>query len=575
MAAPQQSMSERVESILAQWTNGMSEYSKKYYVALVAREPGIFTNWDTCQRQVNKYPGWNGPDVYKTCKSFGDAQSFVREKYPKKLQEQDDAQRSKQEFESTHKTQPAPPGIQQTTARQPQAVQGVNEDDGSEDYGDVHSEVLFPAYGEVMGEKSSVEGLHDDKAGMEIAAEEPELCEEQRQAVAYALGGRNLFMTGSGGCGKSVVVRHIEKKFREMKKNVSIVAPTGVAALNISGTTTYSFLGWKPEDNAKPFGELGGKLWQKQSAKRLKDTNVLIIDEISMVNNFHLDRISRALSVVKQYGDDDPKPFGGCQVIVEVNELNAMEFAKLQAEIFTYWSLDEFECCHPELHHMSSRGWGPQGRAPLTALAGTRLPHKLELKVGMPVILLRNLDLERGLCNGSQGIVAGFENHEKLELPSYPNPKNYKDDPEGLRRAEIRWREVRRYMEPPGVNKRVWPVVRFHNGQTRTIQADCNVSQVSGGAAPHSLTMRTQVPLAPGWAMTIHKSQGLTLERLIVDLKKIWGPGQAYVALSRATSLEGLRVDSGAGAVNAIKTKIGPPKEVLELYREKFPHIFE
>jgi ATP-dependent DNA helicase PIF1 len=79
---------------------------------------------------------------------------------------------------------------------------------------------------------------------------------------------------------------------------------------------------------------------------------------------------------------------------------------------------------------------------------------------------------------------------------------------------------------------KAWPRVRFHNGKKRTIFPTCIVTSL-GDREPYSLLSRTQIPLVAGWAMTVHKSQGMTMDRVIINLSKVFEEGQAYVALSR------------------------------------------
>ena len=85
--------------------------------------------------------------------------------------------------------------------------------------------------------------------------------------------------------------------------------------------------------------------------------------------------------------------------------------------------------------------------------------------------------------------------------------------------------------------------MRFDNGITRTVFAECRVNEL-GDEQPYSLLMRTQIPLVAAWTMTIHKSQGMTLNKVIVDLARSFESGQEYVALSRARALSGLKVES-------------------------------
>ena len=109
----------------------------------------------------------------------------------------------------------------------------------------------------------------------------------------------------------------------------------------------------------------------------------------------------------------------------------------------------------------------------------------------------------------------------------------------------------------------MWPRVRFQDGsQTfeKVITPHCTVRQV-GAMTLKSWVSRTQIPLTAGWAMSIHKSQGMTLAKVEVDLAKSFEKGQAYVALSRAESLQGLKVIS-LGDVNC-----GAALEVVAFYK--------
>ena len=116
-----------------------------------------------------------------------------------------------------------------------------------------------------------------------------------------------------------------------------------------------------------------------------------------------------------------------------------------------------------------------------------------------------------------------------------------------------------------------WPIVEFtHKGQKKRIPIEANCYPTEVGDEPpvnlrYSLLSRTQIPLMAAWAMTVHKSQGMTLKKVEVDLSKNFEEGMAYVALSRATDLEGLRVISFPESAER-----GCNEEVREFLKEKF-----
>lgn len=122
-------------------------------------------------------------------------------------------------------------------------------------------------------------------------------------------------------------------------------------------------------------------------------------------------------------------------------------------------------------------------------------PQRLVLRVGAQVILLKNLDFERELVNGSLGVVVGF-------------------------------------------GSRHLPVVRFRNGEEVTVDHAEWAFELGG----KKVASRVQIPLSLAWALSIHKSQGMTLTDVEMSIERVFAEGQAYVALSRVTSLAGLRI---------------------------------
>ncbi|KDN66351.1 putative PIF1, partial [Colletotrichum sublineola] len=427
---------------------------------------------------------------------------------------------------------------------------------------------------------------------------EPVLCQEQQDAMDLALRGHNLFITGSGGCGKSVLIKALHMNFRARGKKVHLVAPTGLAALNIGGHTTFNYAGWTPNDLKRPFEKLEKKSRGDRIYKRFRDTDVIIIDEISMVENQFFDRLSLAVSSVRcsieeRAGRPRPEgPFGGVQVIAvgdfcqlppvepfkyclecgnDMKDKLSKEDVVLRScpkghgdfEVQDKWAFksSEWEKCKftwddfrfPDKNGISNKGEPEkEEREKEEREKEEREKEEREKEGSEKEGLEKNVpnkneskkphvDLARKLCNGSQGVVCGFEKLPPEDSPKAPQWESYIEDPDGYRVAKERYRLLKHYIDSKESPSQ-FPVVQFDNGQRRVIGPDAMVSE-SGEKSPYCLLSRTQIPLAPGWAMTIHKSQSLSLDRVIVNLARAFEKGQAYVALSRARSPEGLKIE--------------------------------
>ncbi|KKP01892.1 PIF1 [Trichoderma harzianum] len=513
------------------------------------------------------------------------------------------------------------------------------------------------------------------------SSDRPVLCKEQQDLIELILTGRNVFFTGSAGCGKSTVLKAAVNLLYMMGKRVHVVAPTGRAALQVGGMSTWSYMGWTPDYHKLDIETLLHKGFRKHIKKRLKDTHVLIIDEISMVENHHLERMNICMKAVIAWNDwlkerDSGPPgtrrdafaisktipaFGGIQVIVtgdfcqlppvkpfefcmhcgqemivdddgaefncpdshgpflethkwafrstaweeadfvhvnlqeihrqkdeyfirmlqkcrlgipflpqetetlmnhpcdvqkatkllctrnEVAMVNRENFNRLKTPKLEYHALDGF-IARQEVHTQLPQYHDRLSDGTLVACRDQRLEPHVTLRGGMLVILQINLDIKGGLVNGSQGIICGFERFSSVNLPKVHRGKDTEYIPSDQRiigdHAKLREKQIQQFMEQQQGDPRLakaWPRVLFHNGVKRVIYPSCVVNSV-GDKEPYSLLHRTQIPLLPGWAMSVHRSQGMTLDRVIVDLSHAFEEGQVYVALSRATSLHGLKV---------------------------------
>lgn len=175
-----------------------------------------------------------------------------------------------------------------------------------------------------------------------------------------------------------------------------------------------------------------------------------------------------------------------------------------------------------------------------------RFPKRLTLKVGAKVVLLHNQEQKGGLVNGSQGTIVGFVNAQKW--PAAVIQGDHAD-----------WRQVQMNHF---IEKNPWrPVVKFTDGKTTAI-APVPSETLMGTVEDRYLACRTQIPLILAWALSIHKSQGMTMEHVEVSRKDIFESGQLYVALSRATTLEGLTVTGYS------REQIAMDEDVVDFYQK-------
>lgn len=174
-------------------------------------------------------------------------------------------------------------------------------------------------------------------------------------------------------------------------------------------------------------------------------------------------------------------------------------------------------------------------------LSNMMAPKVLELKKGAQVMLIKNLD--ETLVNGSLGTVLGFSTESAFEINGgYPDHEKEDDDidPNVKKRLAAFGRE---FDKSAGPDKKKWPLVQFHavDGTSRIMLCVSEPWKVETPTGEVQAS-REQLPLILAWALSIHKAQGQTLARVKVDLGKVFEKGQAYVALSRAVTQEGLQV---------------------------------
>lgn len=393
------------------------------------------------------------------------------------------------------------------------------------------------------------------------------LKDKQLKALTLLENGQNVFLTGPGGVGKTAVLKSF---ITTACINIAVTSTTGTSALLLNGTTLHSFLGiGLGKDNVSKLVErIKSQRWL---LNRWRLVECLVIDEISMMHPDLFDKLEEIARIVRK----NTQPFGGIQLalsgdflqlpcigtmnfcfqakswndcvpnVIYLDEiirqgdkkfqkcLNAVRLGNITRQVTKTLNsrvgvkLSNSYGIRPTKLYATNIDVERENDAELDKLAEEGLEfnayemvidippevrkkresiitkfHKycpankrIELCIGAQVMLVKNIDLSHGLANGSRGIVVGFNNSNL-------------------------------------------PIVRFLNGEERVIGME-----VWEMDEKNKIMLRAhQIPLRVAYAISIHKSQGCSLDYAEIDLRDIFEFGQAYVALSRVKSLEGLSI---------------------------------
>lgn len=382
----------------------------------------------------------------------------------------------------------------------------------------------------------------------------------QEEALSILKLGVNVFLTGEPGSGKTHTINRYIDWLRERSVEPSVTASTGIAATHVHGMTIHSWSGIGVKKNLSDW-DVEMIATREKTVERILHAKVLIIDEISMLDAATLESVDKVLRTLRHSFMREDKPFGGLQIIfvgdffqlppvsrgeraqfafqsqawkdanpvvcylseqhrqedgAYLGLLNAVRSGDVQDEHYELlkgrMNLDnkrdatrlhthnnEADRTNEEslakvegksrVFEMTSRG----ARTLVDALKQNCLsPERLTLKVGARVMFTRN-NFEEGYVNGTLGEVVDFATS-------------------GL------------------------PVVKIKGG--RQITPDMGEWSIVDGSK--ILAQIKQIPLRLAWAITVHKSQGMSLDAAVIDLSRAFEFGQGYVALSRVRSLEGL-----------------------------------
>lgn len=384
---------------------------------------------------------------------------------------------------------------------------------------------------------------------------------KQQLALAIMNEGHNVFLTGPAGSGKTYILNQFIKLAKYNGKHVSITATTGLAASHLGGSTIHSWSGIGVRD------EIGMHFVDNLSKSRreiIEKTDVLIIDEISMMHDFRLDMIDQIARLVRKKMD---VPFGGIQVIMSGDffQLPPVNRAEAQQGQFVTFSgawaeLDPVICYLEEQHRqedddelsgildaMRARDIRRSHAEALLKRAEVRPPEDsvfTELHtVNIDVDSQNSAKLEQ--LEGDEMIyqrtTTGAENYVESLTRSVLAPVDLRLKKGALVMAVKNSLERKYHNGSLGTVVEFdpatqYPIVEFLNGKEVTMQPD--TWELRDGDKKRASI--TQIPLRLAWAITIHKSQGMTLDAALIDLRKAFVAGMGYVALSRVRSLDKL-----------------------------------
>ena len=421
------------------------------------------------------------------------------------------------------------------------------------------------------------------------------------EALKLLLSGKNVFLTGSAGSGKTYLISEFAKK---TKKQVAITATTGIAAINIHGETIHRFLkigiSTRPEGVDKIVGKWNSikrssKPWDKEAWQLLSNLDCLVIDEVSMLRRDQFELIEAVLSNVLE----DSRPFGNIQIIATgdffqlppvVTGYDRMAFKDLKDPYCFQSDTWKFANFIPISLNTSYRQSDPAFLKALEeirigkvsqeteTLLGSRVGAKLSCDIDPVVLFPHKLDVAK---ENMDRILAIDEVKYLSEAEYWGKDYNVdilkKESPADDKLYYCKGAQVVMLTNDP---KQCWAngttgkiidvdpiVIKLSNGitirPTENTWERIEYKMANGKLETQVAAKMTQLPFKICYASSIHKSQGLSLDYVDLDLSGCFAPGQAYTALSRVRTLEGLVLHTWD------KELIKADERVLEFYEKE------
>jgi ATP-dependent exoDNAse (exonuclease V) alpha subunit len=405
---------------------------------------------------------------------------------------------------------------------------------------------------------------------------------KQESALNILKLGQNVFITGSAGTGKTYLLNRYIRYLKSKKIYPSVVAPTGISASHIKGSTIHSFfhLGIRQEIDE---GYIDFLLDKKYLHKRFIDLQVLIIDEVSMVSP----EIFSAMDLILQSFKGSVEPFGGVQVVISGDFFQLPPISKEKKEKRFAWQSPswkdlELKSCYLEEKFRQDddrliRVLDEIREGEITDFTHetleSRIDKELDPNYTPTKLYTHNVDVDRinnkelKKLDAKEMLFVSKSEGEKRHIDKIFKSSLVLDELTLKRGAVVIF--IKNSFEQGYVNGTTgiverfssvdgMPIVKTSEGQSIKLEyEDWTIENEKSEV----LARVSQVPLRLAWAITVHKSQGMTLSSAEIDLSKTFEVGQGYVALSRIKSLDGLKllgINSKALLVDPLILHIDP-----------------
>ena len=384
---------------------------------------------------------------------------------------------------------------------------------------------------------------------------------KQNTALNILKSGKNVFITGSAGTGKTYLLNLYNKYLKERRVYPTIVAPTGIAASHLGGQTIHSFFALGIRESIDK-GYVEFLMEKKYLKSRFSKLKLLIIDEVSMVSP----ELFSAMDLVLRGFKGVDAPFGGVQVVISGDFFQLPPVSKEPKEKRFAWQSPSWKALELQTCYLEEKFRQDDSRlidvlddirsGNISETTNKALDARMNVALGddakITQLYTHNADVDR--INLAE--LNKLEGEEKLFVYESKGSAKHIDKifKSSLVLEELRLKKgalvifIKNSPDGEYVNGTTGVVQSFSpidkmpiviTTEGRKVKLDLEDWSLENDSGKVTATV-SQVPLRLAWAITIHKSQGMTLDAAQIDLSKTFEVGQGYVALSRIKSIEGL-----------------------------------